>query len=170
MEPYFTLSEFSNLQRAFVSKVFPCPVSHLNKKTTYTDPRLAFAIEEKDNPDDFSQKFDSSTTALQVLHGRDLSGKVVVVTGGNSGIGYETCRALAFHGAHVVMASRDAKKSKEAIQRIVSQRVSCIIEGRSSSQVMILLQSSCKLEALSLDLESFASVRKFAEEFEALNL
>ena len=98
--------------------------SHINKKTTYTDPRLAFAVEDNDSPDDFTQKFDSSSTALQVLHGRDLSGKVVIVTGGNSGIGYETCRALAFHGAQVIMASRDLDKSKAAVERIVSERVS----------------------------------------------
>ena len=98
--------------------------SHINKKTTYTDPRLAFAVEDNDSPDDFTQKFDSSSTALQVLHGRDLSGKVVIVTGGNSGIGYETCRALAFHGAQVIMASRDLDKSKAAVEQIVSERVS----------------------------------------------
>lgn len=69
-------------------------------------------------------KFDSSSTALAVLHGRDLSGKVVVVTGGNSGIGYETCRALAFHGAKVIMASRDVQKSRDAIGRIIKERVS----------------------------------------------
>lgn len=57
-------------------------------RTTYTDPRLAFAIEEKDHPDDFRQRFDGSSTALQVLHGRDLSGKVAIVTGANTGIGW----------------------------------------------------------------------------------
>jgi len=71
-----------------------------------------------------AQKFDSSSTALQILHGRDLSGKVVVVTGGSGGIGYETCRALAFHGAHVIIASRDMVKSKDAVERILSERVS----------------------------------------------
>ncbi len=58
-----------------------------NGRTTYTDPRLAFAIEEKEHPGDFRQRFDGSSTALQVLHGRDLSGKIAIVTGANTGIG-----------------------------------------------------------------------------------
>ena len=98
-------------------------LSHINKKTTYTDPRLAFAVEEKENPDDFRQLFDSSSTSLQVLHGRDLSGKVAIVTGGNSGIGFETCRAMAFHGAHVVMACRDMDHARLQIARISEERV-----------------------------------------------
>lgn len=62
-------------------------VDHANQRTTYTDPRLAFATEEKEHAQDFRQRFDGSSMALQVLHGRDLSGKVAVVTGANSGIG-----------------------------------------------------------------------------------
>ena len=61
--------------------------SHINQKTTYTDPRLAFAEEVKNSAMDFRQKFDASSTALQILHGRDLSGKHVIITGANSGIG-----------------------------------------------------------------------------------
>lgn len=62
-------------------------VDHTNRRTTYSDPRLAFATEEKEHAQDFRQRFDGSTLALQVLHGRDLSGKVAVVTGANAGIG-----------------------------------------------------------------------------------
>lgn len=58
-----------------------------NNRITYTDPRLAFATEEKEHPGDFRQRFDGSSTALQVLHGRDLSCKVAIVTGANTGIG-----------------------------------------------------------------------------------
>lgn len=61
--------------------------SHLNKRTTYTDPRLAFAVEESNNPQDFNQRFDAFSTALGVLQGRDLSGKYAIITGANSGIG-----------------------------------------------------------------------------------
>lgn len=60
--------------------------SHINKKTTYTDPRLAFA-EDESSRREIKQKFDGNSTALQILSGRDLSGKYVIVTGGNSGIG-----------------------------------------------------------------------------------
>lgn len=58
--------------------------SHVNKKTTLTDPRLAFAVTESK---DLKQKFDGSSTALHVLNGRDLTDKYVIVTGANSGIG-----------------------------------------------------------------------------------
>ena len=43
----------------------------------------------------------------------DLSGKVAVVTGGNTGIGYETGKALARMGARVILACRSEKRAKE---------------------------------------------------------
>ena len=67
--------------------------SHLSKKTTYTDPRLAFAIEDKirninkNGVLEIKQKFDASSTGMQVLQGRDLSKKYAIVTGANCGIG-----------------------------------------------------------------------------------
>ena len=51
--------------------------------------------------------FDSTSTAADVIHGVDLNGKRAVVTGGASGIGVETARALAGAGADVVLAVRD---------------------------------------------------------------
>lgn len=54
---------------------------------TYTDPRIVFAKEEKENPLDIRQKYDHSTKALQILHGRDLSNYNAIVTGANTGIG-----------------------------------------------------------------------------------
>ncbi|GAB2586993.1 short-chain dehydrogenase [Paractinoplanes abujensis] len=45
-------------------------------------------------------------------------GRVAVVTGANTGLGYETARALAEHGATVVMAVRDVEKGKQAANRI----------------------------------------------------
>ena len=44
--------------------------------------------------------FDSKNTAEEVIQELDLSGKTYVVTGCNSGLGYETCRVLALRGAH----------------------------------------------------------------------
>src|ERR1700739_1520847 len=46
-------------------------------------------------------------SALQVVDGIDLSGKVCVVTGASSGLGRESGRALAAAGAHVVLAARN---------------------------------------------------------------
>jgi len=48
----------------------------------------------------------------------DLSGKVVVVTGGNSGIGFHTAKHLAAHGARVVLACRNVDSANEAAARL----------------------------------------------------
>ncbi len=48
----------------------------------------------------------------------DLSGKVTLVTGANSGIGFEAARALAQHGADVVLACRNEEKAADALDRI----------------------------------------------------
>lgn len=46
----------------------------------------------------------------------DLKGKVAVVTGGNTGIGYETAKALARMGAQVVIACRSEERSQQVIE------------------------------------------------------
>ncbi|EGG00778.1 uncharacterized protein MELLADRAFT_111552 [Melampsora larici-populina 98AG31] len=51
----------------------------------------------------------------------DLSGRVAIVTGGNGGLGYETCLELARHGAKVYMASRNESKAKLSIRKILSE-------------------------------------------------
>src|SRR5436305_1307705 len=52
--------------------------------------------------------FGARSTAQEVLEGIDLTGKVAIVTGGYSGLGLETTRALAGAGAHVVALGRDS--------------------------------------------------------------
>jgi NAD(P)-dependent dehydrogenase (short-subunit alcohol dehydrogenase family) len=54
----------------------------------------------------FTTSFDRSSTASEVIEDVDLSGRRAVVTGANSGIGVETARALAAHGADVTLAVR----------------------------------------------------------------
>lgn len=58
--------------------------SHINKRTTYFDPRQAFTVEDVVVK---PKRYDGNTAALEILQGRDFSDKVVLVTGGNSGIG-----------------------------------------------------------------------------------
>ena len=58
--------------------------SAVNKRTTYVDPRLALSISDKKKG---KWKFDSSSTAMEVLRGQDLSNKTAIITGANSGIG-----------------------------------------------------------------------------------
>ncbi len=67
--------------------------------------------------------FGAQSTTDEVLEGHDLSGKTVFVTGGNSGLGQETARAMAAKGAHVVISGRDQAKldtAKAAIESEVS--------------------------------------------------
>lgn len=58
--------------------------------------------------------FGSEATAEQVTDGIDLSGKVAVVTGCNSGLGYETMRVLALRGATVLGTARSSEKAEKA--------------------------------------------------------
>jgi NAD(P)-dependent dehydrogenase (short-subunit alcohol dehydrogenase family) len=50
----------------------------------------------------------------------DQTGRVAVITGANTGLGYETALALAEHGAHVVLAIRNLDKGKDAAARITA--------------------------------------------------
>jgi NAD(P)-dependent dehydrogenase (short-subunit alcohol dehydrogenase family) len=56
-----------------------------------------------------------------LLSGKDLSGKRVLVTGVSAGLGVETARALAAHGAQVVGAARDLAKAKRATAGVRAQ-------------------------------------------------
>src|SRR3954463_12404873 len=62
--------------------------------------------------------FGATTTAMQALAGRDLTGKVAVVTGGYSGLGRETTRVLAEAGATVVVPARTPAKAQAALEGI----------------------------------------------------
>jgi NAD(P)-dependent dehydrogenase (short-subunit alcohol dehydrogenase family) len=57
-------------------------------------------------------------TALEVVEGRDLSGKTAIVTGATSGLGVETARALASAGADVALAVRDMARGEAVAQEI----------------------------------------------------
>ena len=64
--------------------------------------------------------FGATSTTEEVLAGVDLKGKRVLVTGVSAGIGVETARALAAHGAHVVGAARDLTKAEAATAQVRS--------------------------------------------------
>ena len=55
--------------------------------------------------------FDWNATFDDVLDGSDLNGKTAIVTGSTSGIGFETARALAAHGANVTITARTKNKA-----------------------------------------------------------
>lgn len=79
----------------------------------------------------------------------DLTGKTAIVTGANSGLGFETARILAQKGASVILASRDAAKVKAAMQTIKATA------------------PAAQLEHIALDLADLGSVRVFAQTFSA---
>ena len=67
--------------------------------------------------------FGETTTADEVIAGRNLTGKVVVITGGHSGIGLETTRALSNAGATIVIGARDLTGAREAVSQIKNVEV-----------------------------------------------
>ncbi|MGW1024497.1 SDR family NAD(P)-dependent oxidoreductase [Streptomyces sp. NPDC002577] len=85
--------------------------------------------------------FGARSTADDVLQGIDLSGKLALVTGGYSGLGLETTRALTRAGAHVVVPARRPATARDAVADI---------EGAEVDE---------------LDLADLDSVRTFAERF-----
>ena len=60
--------------------------------------------------------FGFSSTADEVLADIDLKGRTAFVTGGYSGLGRETARAMAARGAHVILSGRDATKLAAAAE------------------------------------------------------
>jgi NAD(P)-dependent dehydrogenase (short-subunit alcohol dehydrogenase family) len=62
--------------------------------------------------------FGAESTTDDVLEGVDLKGKRVLVTGASAGLGVETARALAAHGASVVGAARDLGKARKATEAV----------------------------------------------------
>ena len=90
--------------------------------------------------------FDATSTTDEVLEGADLSGKRILVTGVSAGLGVETARVLAAHGAQVVGAARDLAKAEAA-----------------TAQVRANAANGGGLELIELDLASLASVRAAAD-------
>ncbi|REE67617.1 NAD(P)-dependent dehydrogenase (short-subunit alcohol dehydrogenase family) [Paenibacillus taihuensis] len=59
--------------------------------------------------------FGAASTAAEVIQGIDLTGKIVIVTGGYSGIGLETVRAFYSAGAKVIVPARDIEKAEKGL-------------------------------------------------------
>lgn len=72
----------------------------------------------KDQQKPIGTGFGARTTATETLAGLDLSGKTVIVTGGHSGLGLETIRALAGAGARAIVAARDRVAARAAVAGI----------------------------------------------------
>lgn len=79
----------------------------------------------------------------------DQSGRVAIVTGSNSGIGFETAKALAGNGARVVLACRNPQRAEEALARLRDE------------------VPDADLDFIALDLANLDSIAAFAESFRA---
>ena len=91
--------------------------------------------------------FNARSTALEVISGVDLSAKIALVTGGSSGIGVETARALLTAGAEVVLAVRDLEKGGKVLEELKAST------------------GNARVSLLHLDLGLLESVRAAAAEF-----
>src|SRR5258707_2279371 len=93
-----------------------------------------------------TSSFAATSTTDEVLRGIDVSGKRVLVTGVSAGLGVETARALAAHGAEVIGAARNLSKAQDATEQVRAQATM----GGS-------------LHLVQLDLASLDSVRRCAD-------
>ncbi len=91
--------------------------------------------------------FGATSTTEDVLSGVNLKGKRILVTGVSAGLGVETARSLAAHGAHVVGAARDLAKAETATAEVRQD----VASGEGS------------FELVALDLASLESVRASAD-------
>jgi NAD(P)-dependent dehydrogenase (short-subunit alcohol dehydrogenase family) len=89
-------------------------------------------------------QIEGDQTTEDVLGSMDLTGRCVLVTGAASGLGFETCRALAVRGAHIVGAVRDLDKGREATAAFAAKAPGGV-------------------ELVELDLASLQSVRRCAD-------
>jgi NAD(P)-dependent dehydrogenase (short-subunit alcohol dehydrogenase family) len=101
---------------------------------------------ERQKEDFMSKSFGEESTTDEVLDGVNLSGKRVLVTGVSAGLGVETARVLASHGATVVGAARDLKKAEGATEQVRKDA-----------------KNGGSLELIELDLASLKSVRAAAD-------
>ncbi len=79
----------------------------------------------------------------------DLKGKIIIVTGANSGLGFEAAKAFSAKGAHVVMACRDLSRAEQAKKEILSD------------------YPQAELELMTLDLMDLNSIKTFAAQFQS---
>ncbi len=79
-------------------------------------------------PDVPISSFGAKSTAEEVTAGIDLTGRTVVVTGANSGLGYETMRVLAMRGAHVIGTGRTMEKADAACASVDGLTTPVVLE------------------------------------------
>lgn len=83
--------------------------------------------------------FGYGSTAEEVTRGLDLSGKAYLVTGCNSGLGFETARVLASRGGHVIGVARSIEKAQKALEEVAvgGTPVACDLSEPDSIQICL---------------------------------
>lgn len=89
--------------------------------------------------------------------------RVVVVTGGNTGLGYEIAKWLAVMGATVIIACRSEQRATQAIQRMQDEYGKLKVDITATHQIRVY--DHLALEYMDLDLGSMKSTLKFVEDF-----
>ena len=84
---------------------------------------------------------------MKKLRRPDQTGKIVIITGANSGIGFEAARQMAAMGAHVILACRNIERGRNALEMIKRQ------------------EPGSAVELMELDLASQSSIKRFSNEF-----
>mmetsp|Transcript_34414 Transcript_34414/g.29023 ORF Transcript_34414/g.29023 Transcript_34414/m.29023 type:complete len:111 (+) Transcript_34414:27-359(+) len=93
--------------------------------------------------------FGSSSTSFEIanLNKQEIDNKTIIVTGSNSGIGWETAKTLMINGATVIIAARDISKAEKLFLEFNKEH------------------KDCKYDIIPLDLTSFVSINEFAISF-----
>lgn len=92
-----------------------------------------------------------------------LSGKVAIVTGGSSGLGKESVKHLASHGAKVYLAARDEKKAKAVIEELENEVRRIVADGAADASSSRL--SEGKIVFMHLELRDLKQCVNAAKEF-----
>ena len=92
------------------------------------------------------KKLGARSSTNDVLQDKDLTGRTIVITGSNCGIGFETAQALAGAGAKIIFACRNIEKGEDALRRCQA------------------LHPNSELAFFSLDLASADSIKRFSTE------
>ena len=88
-----------------------------------------------------------TTNNWNTTHIQDLTGKTIIITGGNSGLGFEAAKALSRKGATVIIACRSTEKGEAARNEIVA------------------IHPNANITVMELDLMDLKSIRNFADQF-----
>jgi NAD(P)-dependent dehydrogenase (short-subunit alcohol dehydrogenase family) len=100
----------------------------------------------------------------------DQRGRVAVVTGANTGVGFEVAKVLAARGATVILACRDTARGKDAVRRLKADSAGSAVSASaagSSAPAGSAIAGSADVRFQQLDLASLRSVREAADRISA---